>query len=441
MLWERPASEVAKELGISDVALGKLCRYLQVPKPPRGYWAKVAAGRTPKRPPLPAYREEVEKRLRKQARPKSQVRLTKLQLEFFKLALDEAAAGGVDTGACNVSFDGIRAIAPDLAAQLILLIQNRYDKWLSDRKTATSVNGALHSLSNLVDKLLPHAKEQLLVFQRRSHDRQSSLYDPSILVRATREFLEKLAHLSRLARTNGLEYVVADLSAIDHAWSIKYVLSPGSFSTAKTTLCVSANEAWVQADMSDLWGHQQIETNRISLRDICPIDLIPANEQKIPSKIRRSTVKPYKERLEVLLEAERLFDSLSEASYEMERTVPDERLAIFDRIWFSGDTSGPFITARQAWRTLESDLERWEEALEREKSSLCQDVLGINTGDIVLVELGGKLVRIAVERMTVYAGEKDLLFNIGGRRFRKDGLLGKRYEQYAIIVENDSHSM
>ncbi|MDR6633829.1 hypothetical protein J2X72_002629 [Phyllobacterium sp. 1468] len=30
------SSEVAKELGISDVAVGKLCARLQVPKPPRG---------------------------------------------------------------------------------------------------------------------------------------------------------------------------------------------------------------------------------------------------------------------------------------------------------------------------------------------------------------------------------------------------------------------
>ena len=44
LIWERPATEVAKELGISDVALGKLCRRLQVPKPPRGYWARVQAG-------------------------------------------------------------------------------------------------------------------------------------------------------------------------------------------------------------------------------------------------------------------------------------------------------------------------------------------------------------------------------------------------------------
>lgn len=48
MVWERPTSEIAIELGISDVAVGKLCQKLQVPKPSRGYWARVEAGQTPR---------------------------------------------------------------------------------------------------------------------------------------------------------------------------------------------------------------------------------------------------------------------------------------------------------------------------------------------------------------------------------------------------------
>jgi hypothetical protein len=33
---------VALDARISDVALAKACRQLQIPKPPRGYWAKKA---------------------------------------------------------------------------------------------------------------------------------------------------------------------------------------------------------------------------------------------------------------------------------------------------------------------------------------------------------------------------------------------------------------
>jgi hypothetical protein len=46
-------TQIAEEFGISDVALAKICRRLNVPTPPRGYWARLAAGRASKRPPLP----------------------------------------------------------------------------------------------------------------------------------------------------------------------------------------------------------------------------------------------------------------------------------------------------------------------------------------------------------------------------------------------------
>ena len=52
-VWVRPVQQVAKTYGLSDVRLGKVCRALQIPIPPRGYWARVRSGRPMKRPPLP----------------------------------------------------------------------------------------------------------------------------------------------------------------------------------------------------------------------------------------------------------------------------------------------------------------------------------------------------------------------------------------------------
>ncbi len=43
-VWEQPMQKLAKEYGISDVALSKTCRKLLVPVPGRGFWAKKAAG-------------------------------------------------------------------------------------------------------------------------------------------------------------------------------------------------------------------------------------------------------------------------------------------------------------------------------------------------------------------------------------------------------------
>ena len=39
LVWSKPMTHASKELGISDVMLGKLCKQRNVPRPPRGYWA------------------------------------------------------------------------------------------------------------------------------------------------------------------------------------------------------------------------------------------------------------------------------------------------------------------------------------------------------------------------------------------------------------------
>ena len=52
-VWAQPKTIVAKSLGISDVYLGKICRGLDIPVPPRGYWALLKAEKSPHRIPLP----------------------------------------------------------------------------------------------------------------------------------------------------------------------------------------------------------------------------------------------------------------------------------------------------------------------------------------------------------------------------------------------------
>lgn len=51
-VWTTPITKLAKEYGLSDVGLRKICIALDIPLPPRGYWAKLAAGKTIPKPPL-----------------------------------------------------------------------------------------------------------------------------------------------------------------------------------------------------------------------------------------------------------------------------------------------------------------------------------------------------------------------------------------------------
>jgi hypothetical protein len=52
-VWARPVVEVAVQYGVSDVAIHKICKSLNVPVPPRGYWSKLRAGQKLKKTPLP----------------------------------------------------------------------------------------------------------------------------------------------------------------------------------------------------------------------------------------------------------------------------------------------------------------------------------------------------------------------------------------------------
>jgi hypothetical protein len=51
-VWATPVTKLAKKYGLSDVGLRKICVSLDVPLPPRGYWAKLAAGKTIPKPAL-----------------------------------------------------------------------------------------------------------------------------------------------------------------------------------------------------------------------------------------------------------------------------------------------------------------------------------------------------------------------------------------------------
>ncbi len=53
LVWSKPMTHLAKELGVSDVALHKVCRKHAIPNPPAGWWAKKAAGKNVQQIMLP----------------------------------------------------------------------------------------------------------------------------------------------------------------------------------------------------------------------------------------------------------------------------------------------------------------------------------------------------------------------------------------------------
>jgi hypothetical protein len=52
-VWSEPVENLAKSWGLSGRGLSKACQRLQIPVPPRGYWARVQHGQKLRRPSLP----------------------------------------------------------------------------------------------------------------------------------------------------------------------------------------------------------------------------------------------------------------------------------------------------------------------------------------------------------------------------------------------------
>ena len=53
LVWSAPMIKVAEKFDVSGSYLARVCTALRVPRPERGYWAKLAVGKAPKRPALP----------------------------------------------------------------------------------------------------------------------------------------------------------------------------------------------------------------------------------------------------------------------------------------------------------------------------------------------------------------------------------------------------
>ena len=203
---------------------------------------------------------------------------------------------------------------------------------------------------------------------------------------------------------------------------------------AESSLCISASEIWVTCTIEvPRFRDEERETfltEHLALREVMPIELMPTKEVVVPAPLRRIRIKQHWPRLRALIEAERVHEMLQRSAYDIERSVPDERLAVSDRIWFGAER--PFLGARNAWERLTEEVERWELELEAERSDLCSTILGIELGDILVQPQKGQITRLQVTRTSMNISDVRVFFVIDGLRFRKDGTAGKRVESIWI---------
>lgn len=69
LVWAKPVTHVAREFGLSDVAIRKICIKHGIPTPPLGYWNKLQHGKKVTRPPLPPPKKGQSDSIRLEVRP------------------------------------------------------------------------------------------------------------------------------------------------------------------------------------------------------------------------------------------------------------------------------------------------------------------------------------------------------------------------------------
>jgi hypothetical protein len=57
-VWTEPVTQLSRRYGFSDVWLAKICRKYDIPRPPRGYWARIQSGQNVPKTPLPKRKDD-----------------------------------------------------------------------------------------------------------------------------------------------------------------------------------------------------------------------------------------------------------------------------------------------------------------------------------------------------------------------------------------------
>jgi len=93
LVWEKPLNAIGQEFGVSASIISRACRQLNVPKPPFGYWTKIAHGYKVHQPPLPALKagekEEWQRRI-KHTNTEGPLTATQHRKQLDAVELDEA---------------------------------------------------------------------------------------------------------------------------------------------------------------------------------------------------------------------------------------------------------------------------------------------------------------------------------------------------------------
>jgi hypothetical protein len=178
-IWNVPTTKLSRSYGLSDVALGKICKKHDIPKPPLGYWAKLAHGKTVVRPPLPTIGDhrlevvEIKKRPLVSCRPKPHS--AELEKEM-PIAVPERLTSPHQL--VRFTMDALKNSTPDETGILRL----RANGCLNVRVGRQSVGRAMRLMEALIKALEARDSTVIVVERDRTHQTCVKILDETIEV-------------------------------------------------------------------------------------------------------------------------------------------------------------------------------------------------------------------------------------------------------------------
>ena len=150
-VWSEPVSKLAPKYGLSDVGLKKICRKLNVPTPPLGYWTKIQHNIRVEKTPLPK-RKHVEPRIHTihKSNLKSEVdfefseEVKEIISKFGSIKVSERLSSHHPL--IRITLDALSKAKPDKYG----VLQNWRKKYLDVRVSAGLLKRALRIMNSLI---------------------------------------------------------------------------------------------------------------------------------------------------------------------------------------------------------------------------------------------------------------------------------------------------
>ncbi|MEP1584284.1 MAG: hypothetical protein ABJK20_07625 [Halieaceae bacterium] len=427
-------TQLAATLGISGVALTKRCAKLEIPKPPRGYWARFKGNPNRPIPPMAAYQDNLVARLsQKSIQPG--IHLSERKQELFKKAAETVLARNRELGHFEFKGSRLMHIDPALASAILTTAIKHFEEFLPN----TPFVSARQVAAGLLDALLPLVAKNVLVFPKsETPDYRSE--NEFVVVRVSEELLRHLANANRLVDEQQLSFSAIPLNSSEYCQSVRYIFAPKSYWIAKADLCVSKTHAWLRIEQkspTDIY-----ETNQVPIDHLGPLSFVPEQPRYTHTDPELQIHREDWDLLQTLLEAEDMHTLGSSLVYDLLDADLHLKLGRAMKVWWPVEQFNALQVLQDGLVSAEQRIELWETELAAAKQRISEKILGIRPGDILQAMQQGKSRRIQVERLDVFKYDHEITFMAHGKLFRKDGMVGKRRETlYLSLPTTIAHQL